>query len=46
MAGVVSGYIIRPPNTMLYLVRWSDGNEAEHYDMELSVDKEYRPDES
>ena len=46
MAGMVTGYVIRPPNTLLYLVRWNDAHEDEHMEMELSAEREYTPHES
>lgn len=42
LAGIVTGYVIRPANNVHYLVRWSDGGEGEHYALELSSDREYK----
>ena len=42
LVGIVTGYVVRPPNNLLYLVRWSDGSEDEHWHMEISNERDYK----
>ncbi len=37
--GQVTGYLLRPNTSISYLVSWSDGEEREHWDYELSTTK-------
>ncbi len=37
--GFVTGYLFRVASSVVYLVSWSDGDEREHWEFELSVEK-------
>ena len=34
-AGMITGYNVRPENSIGYYVTWAAGNESIHYDIEL-----------
>lgn len=37
--GLVTGYVFRPGTSISYLIAWSDGDEREHWDFELTAEK-------
>jgi len=41
--GMVVGYVVRPENTLTYLVRWAEDGveEVEHWGLELTAEKDY-----
>lgn len=40
-AGMLVGYIIRPNLCITYLVMWPENGEMEHWEMELTEDKNF-----
>ena len=41
--GMVTGYLIRPNGGLVYLVTWSNAEEKDHWEIELTGEKDYAP---
>ena len=41
-AGIITGVTFRS-TSFTYLVTWADREEAEHYEFELTTEKEFKP---